>query len=251
MKFGVPRNLSVKKAVNVLIPISLLGLSNILVILEISTKSEVIAFGYIDAENKIKICANISGIIDSVFIQEGQEVKIGDKLLTIDSRKIQRELFSLYTEYQNLQDELIELNKAANLLAQNYMFESYGGNVSLQQLKIHLDEATEKYSIAETLFVKGMISRCERDDKKRNYLAALTIYDTYQHSIEMQKRKYEKLITQKKREIELIKSKIADTEEAIDKSVVYAPISGLCHLPTALFAGKKLMKEMFYLNCTI
>ncbi len=58
----------------------------------------------IGAERPVK--ANISGIVKEVLIREGQKVKKGQLLITIDSESQQAKLVSLLKEKQNLEKEL-------------------------------------------------------------------------------------------------------------------------------------------------
>ncbi|MEO0165262.1 MAG: efflux RND transporter periplasmic adaptor subunit [candidate division WOR-3 bacterium] len=250
-----------RNAIFILFIIFLLAVINILLIIKLSTKQEIVALGYIDAKNKIKVYSKINGIVKYIFVKDCQEVKIGDTLVIFDKTAIENELYSLLFKRENLEDEISELLISEKNLFQNSLYESSWGNVSVEQLKYQLDEAYSKYIIAETLYSKHLISKSDYDSRVRDYKIKLATYNVYNQSVVIQHKRYKRLIKQKVRELQVIQNEISTLKSKLAAAVVCSPIDGFCCLKNALDVGKKInegdeLLELFnleniYFSCHI
>lgn len=103
-----------------------------------------IATGSIVPEEEVSIRPNISGIVDKIFVEAGDQVKVGDKIANI----------KVVPDIQNVQS-------------------SRNG---VRTSKIELDNQQKIYDRQEKLFNQGVISANEFDNAKARYLQAKQSY---------------------------------------------------------------------------
>ncbi|MEO7652955.1 MAG: efflux RND transporter periplasmic adaptor subunit [Bryobacteraceae bacterium] len=130
---------------------------------------EVQVIGNVEAYSTIAVKAQVGGILTKVFFQEGDFVKEGDQLFTIDARPVQAQL------------QQIEANLAKN-------------NAQLRQAEANLarDIAQEKYAAAQAgryarLMQEGVISKEQSEQMRTNADAVSQAVSADQAAIESAK----------------------------------------------------------------
>ena len=108
------------------------------------------SFGYLNAVNNVNIKAQVTGKIEKCFFKEGQEVKKGDTLFTIDSRvyqakinELQAQLKSDLTDLKNKQyivDKDKGLAKTGAIPQQDFV--RFLTALEMSQAAVELDKAT-------------------------------------------------------------------------------------------------------------
>jgi multidrug efflux system membrane fusion protein len=111
---------------------------------------EVQAIGNVEALNTVAVRALVSGELTKVYFQQGQDVKKGELLFTIDPRPYQEALAQAKAQLEKDSDAK---NQAEKIVAK--------------------DEAQQKYAEAEAqryadLFQKGIVSKEQADQYKTN-----------------------------------------------------------------------------------
>ncbi len=156
---------------------------------------------------EIDLNSKISGNIDQILVEEGQEVKKGDTLIiisseTIEAKKQQAEAAKAAAEAQ--------YNKALN--------GARSGEVA--QAKAAYDLAEKTYQRMKTLYEEGAISASTYDQTLAQYAAAKETYEmAVQGAREEDKAAAEALVNQAKAAMEEIQTYLNDTE-------IKAPMDG-------------------------
>lgn len=125
----------------------------------------VYASGVIKAENQYQVFATVNGIINNIFVTEGDEVKKGTPLLSVVN-------------------ETSKLNAENARLAASY--NDYGANKSkLNELKVNIDFAKNKWQVDSSLYIRQLNlfnqqvgSQVELDQRKLAFENSRALYQS-------------------------------------------------------------------------
>ncbi len=107
-------------------------------------EDKVLATGTIVPKEEVEVKPNIPGIIDSIYVREGDKVRKGDMIATI-------------TVVPNIN----EMNAALQ--------EIKTAQLQIEQAQINLDNQEIQYRMSESLYEKGVISRKDYADAEQQY----------------------------------------------------------------------------------
>ncbi|MCX7708628.1 MAG: efflux RND transporter periplasmic adaptor subunit [Clostridia bacterium] len=129
------------------------------------TKQTVEAFGVARAKDIKNINISFPAIVDKVHVREGQKVKNGDNLITLDINEYKSQLKNKELELKALQSEI-------NIVLAN----KNGSGPDIAKLQSDLRNAEDLFSKAakelgdkEALFKAGSISQYDLDEFKKSY----------------------------------------------------------------------------------
>jgi len=118
---------------------------------------KIAAIGVVEPETKtINITTDLSGILKEVYVTEGEPIKKGDKLFTIDDRdakaqlkKAEAELGTASVNYQDLKNtlELLEKLKDKRAISNNELLRK---QFAAEKAKMQLDEARAHVEMIKT-----------------------------------------------------------------------------------------------------
>jgi HlyD family secretion protein len=125
----------------------------------------VYASGVIKAENQYQVFASVNGIINQIFVSEGDDVKKGSVLL------------SVVNETSKINTENARLAASFNDFANN--------KSKLNELKVNIDFAKNKWQVDSSLFVRQLIlfnqqvgSQVELDQRKLAFENSRALYQS-------------------------------------------------------------------------
>lgn len=189
--------------------------------------------GVVSRENKISIMAKVSGDIKEVNVQEGEEVKVGDLLLTFNSSEpnIQISEGEGQINYVNKRIELLkraedEMSKGINTFNLNDEEEKEFYNKIVSYNYKCKDYEVDESSLKEQKYTDKQI-----DDYKK------------QSEVKREQLKYETILdfTNEKKQLEQQKASLESQIGALNQSKeeykLYSPCDGIVHLNAELKRG--------------
>ena len=146
-------------------------------------KKEVKFFGNVDVRT-VSLAFRVSGRLDTLNFDEGQKLKKGDVIATIEN-SIFRENLNQINAQIKLQE--IQIQK----LEKGYRIEEIEKAKSkLSEVKVNLDRVNKDFRRAEELFKTKSISEQAYDDAKAQAKDLQTQYDYAKSSLELVKNGY-------------------------------------------------------------
>jgi len=190
--------------------------------------------GSIEANAKEEIILSTQDKVIDIFVEEGQEVKAGDRILMIDTtdyqyqlKKLQLALDLANTNLQRLLDPDSKSDKAAleNAVKQ--------AEINLSSAEANYNEAKRKFDQNQKLYESGIISKEEYEASKRSMdemrnaveLAQIQL-DNANNSLRNFDTNNSDQIKQQRNQIESTKIDIANIKDKIEKSVIRSSING-------------------------
>jgi len=183
-------------------------------------------YGVVRPAKLKKIRAQIDGIVETVLIEEGQEVGVGDTLLVLKSDELKFRAETAKQEFQAAQDDLEDLKREYAVITQSSSYETQvvRENPLVQQKKA--ENAKENYERAEEMYKRQIISLEQRNNVKLAYEVLLSDYETGKRQLKLMEDRYSKQIQQKENKVCLAREALALAETNLSNSVITAPISG-------------------------
>ncbi|OOM75598.1 multidrug resistance protein MdtA precursor [Clostridium puniceum] len=152
----------------------------------------------LEASEQGIINSKISARVISVSVENGQHVKAGDVIVTLDAQDIQNNIEASQSQLKVTEQQL---NSA---------------QVSLKKFKTSLDDANRNYERQKALYEKGGISKADYEAAEKTLTNAQADYEAGNVSIETSKAN-----------IEVQKVSIANLQDSLNNTVIKAPISGV------------------------
>ena len=191
---------------------------------------------------KLMVSADVSGLVSSVEVREGQHVKAGDILFRIDPKQFQIAL------------DNAKANLAQTALAIEAMKEDYQRMISAvaaQQAKVELDQAT--YNRYEPLASKDYLSKANFDQARFTLAAHKSTLDSLKQQAKTQ---LIKLLgnpdiepTQHPQYLQA-KAQLDEAQRQFDHTIVRAPFDGRVTQVDALQPGTYLVAQTAALTNT-
>jgi len=181
---------------------------NYAVVKEEEVKTLVYGSGYAKAENYMVVKAEVSGYVEKVFVKEGDFVRKGQPLATIDSKTIDANIKEV-SERLNLVRERLKEGSAYLKSLES----------AIESARINMENSKNLFERRERLFSQGLIS-------KEAYEQSKTQYEVSQKEYERLKNTYQDAITSLRSEERVL---LAERERLIkerEKYVIRSPIEG-------------------------
>ncbi len=124
--------------------------------------------GYIEPNSKQEIILNTNQKVAEVYVQEGQEVKVGDLLLKLDESDNAYKLKSEELNLKTAQNELNILLKSENKDKKELIYSVTQAEIQYKNSIEDLAAAKENFEQNQKLFLEGFVSKEEVDNSKRN-----------------------------------------------------------------------------------
>ena len=147
-----------------------------------SITESVYASGTIKSKNQYQAFATVNGIIEEIFVDEGEKVKKGQKIMSIsnETQKLNKENAALSAEFSDNKNNQGKLNDALQL-------------VEFSKMKMRNDSSL--YFRQKIIWDKNVGTKIELDQKelayqnsKSNYFSAKTKYEDLKRQIEFSSR---------------------------------------------------------------
>ncbi|MBL4931804.1 HlyD family secretion protein [Clostridium paridis] len=202
-----------------------------------SIKTDIVkGTGIVTTDSKFNVMSKVSGEIDDVNIKEGQEVKVGDVLLTVKSADI---------NYQSdqTQGQIDVLNKRIELLSRAEKDAERGEN---SFNKNNSDELEFYNRLHDNYARKDEYKINENDLKKQGYTDDQIKQYKDQSKTKLNELYYDTILsfTTEKKQLELEENKLESQKSALirtsDEYKLFATTSGKIHLSSPLNKGMVL-----------
>lgn len=183
-------------------------------------KKETKFYGNVDVRT-VSLAFRVSGRVDTLNFDEGQKLKKGDIIATIEN--------SIFKENLNEMDAQIKLQEIQiQKLEKGYRIEEIEkAKAKLAEVKINLDRTNKDFKRAEELSKTKSISIQSYDDAKALALDLQAQYDYAKSSLELLQNGYEKEdISSAKATLESLKAQRNILQINYDDTVLYSPVDG-------------------------
>lgn len=178
-------------------------------------------YGNVDVRT-VSLAFQVSGKIDSIPFEEGQKVKKGDVLATLDN--------ALYKEYLKQSEAQVEVQKSQiHKLEKGYRKEDIEkARATMEQKKVLMENAETTFSRYKKLLASNSTSEEKYDTSKTAYKSAKALYDYAQSSLKLLENGYEKEdILSAKAQLSALVSQKNQHQIHLDDTKLYAPSDGL------------------------
>jgi multidrug resistance efflux pump len=188
---------------------------------QMNSHSTIYAFGVVKANKTKSICINFPAVIDSINVQEGQKVKGGDALITLNMSEYQKKFEAKQLELDS-EKKLLALKESRVLKDSDPDL-----NKLIYDLKIEkalYNKQLKELATKKTLFASGSISKQELNDFKKTVNAQKKVVDDTSYSIDSYKLKDNYQFTNQsdietsKAKINTLSSELTIMEEKLNRS---------------------------------
>jgi membrane fusion protein (multidrug efflux system) len=191
---------------------------------------------------KLMVSTDISGLVSSVEVREGQAVKAGDVLFRVDPLQYQ---IALDSAKANL------AQTAASLESMKEDYRRMLSDVSAQEAKVELDQLT--YDRYEPLASKDFLSKANFDQARFTLLADTKTLDSLKRQSQVQLARLsgnaDLPVTQYPQYLQA-KAQVDEAQRELDHTVVRAPFDGRVTQVAALQPGTYLVAQTAALTNT-
>ncbi|UCF05180.1 MAG: efflux RND transporter periplasmic adaptor subunit [bacterium] len=210
-------------------------------------------FGMVSPGRQVGVAPRINGIVEEVFVIEGEKVARNDTLFTIYSEEIELEVKRAGNILANARSELRRAEDEYRNLTTSKSYE-------LGMILADLNEAEQRMKFNEEnlervtkLFDKELVNAEEYERAKLGYESSKSYYEILKSRNQILKKQLERQIEEKRRNLELAESSFALSKKKLDETVVLAPGEGtvLTAAPenlvgTMVGKGKPVMEIGFF-----
>jgi len=184
-------------------------------------ENELKFYGNVDVRT-VSLAFQVSGKIESLNFEEGQKVKNGDVLATLDN--------ALYKEYLKQVEAQVEVQKAKiQKLEKGYRKEEIAkARATMEQKKVLMTNALSTFKRYEKLLSTNSTSEDKYDTAKTAYKSAKALHSYAQSSLELLENGYEKEdILSAKAQLNALVSQNNQHQIHLNDTTLYAPSDGM------------------------
>ena len=178
------------------------------------------ATGIIEPGEKNKVRVEVEGNVLEKLAKEGDVVKKGDVLLTVDQTKLKNELLDAEIKLKRLQNNL------KTLIETTGPSEELNAKNDLEKSKISLDYAIKNLETMRRMYKEEIITRRQLEEAERNLDTSKLDYQGSEQQLKSQKERFAKSLSEAKWEIELAQADLKEAKRKLDQAIVRASITG-------------------------
>ena len=184
-------------------------------------KLTVAVTGAILPYREAQVAASVEGLVTAVHIDEGQEVKEGKVLVTLENDIWKARIKEKQAEYRKLQAEYARLQSG-------YLKEEIKQRQeAVREIKANLNNLSSELKRKQELFLQKNISETEWDQARFTYEAAQARLQKALAELQLYQRGYrEELIAAAKADLEKTAAQLEQLQISFDKTTITAPFSG-------------------------
>lgn len=178
-------------------------------------------YGNVDVRT-VSLAFQVSGKIDNIYFEEGQKVKKGDVIASLDN--------SLYREYLNQMIAQVNVQKAqTQKLEKGYRKEDIlKAKASMEQKRILMENAQATFKRHRKLLDTHSISEEKYDAIKTEYESARALYAYAKSSLDLLNNGYEKEdVLSAKAQLSALESQRNQHQIHLNNTSLYAPSNGV------------------------
>jgi membrane fusion protein, multidrug efflux system len=190
---------------------------------------------YIHA-NKLMVSTDVSGLVESVNVHEGQQVKAGDILFTLDRKPFQ---IALENAQANLASTVQDVEST------RAMYRAALGQIAAQQAQVNVNAAT--YARYQALARQNAIAAMQLDTQRAAVLSAQATLASLRQNAATQLAKLNgnpELPAQQAPDYMKAKAAVDEAQRQLDHAVVRAPFAGTVGEVDSLQPGTLVISAM-------
>lgn len=183
-------------------------------------------FGMVSPVRSYNVAPEIGGIVERVYVKEGEEVEIGDTLITIHSEELE---FRVEQARHSLDEAEANLKRAVEEYDNISSSRSYEIGMILADIneaEKQLNYTKTNYQRSKELFDKGFIDKKTYERSELEYQSSKSYLEILNSRIDILKRQYQRRIKQGRVNIRLAERSYQLALGKLNKTVVTAPGAG-------------------------
>jgi HlyD family secretion protein len=186
-----------------------------------SLQSSVSTNGKVEASKTFQLHAPLSGLCKNILLHEGDDVKAGQAILTVDAPSLQSEMAAARAELEDAQLELRNIQRGPTAEELNQ------AEAEINRYKLELDNARKTLQTNEWLLQRNAISKEEVEMSRRQVgLFEQSLNAAVAHRDDIKKRYDESDRRRASVRVEAAQSQISYLEEKARNLILRSPISG-------------------------
>jgi multidrug resistance efflux pump len=177
------------------------------------------ASGYITAEKKVVVQPKVSGEIQEIYVEDGEKVKKGDKLIRLSQDEIEARIKQAESQLKSAKANLFSLHNES-------MEEQAKAN--LQTAKSNLQKAEKDLKSYDVLYKEKVISKEQYDNIVYQYNQAKIAYNSAKKQYELVKNNptpHQRKIAEA--QIEQAEIQLKYLREQLKETTIFSPMDGV------------------------
>ena len=170
--------------------------------------------GDIVPQAQVTIYSKVQGWVEKINVREGDRVKAGDVLVTLDSREAQATVAQAKASLEAAAARLKQVKATSEEAVQS----------QIQQTKANLELAESDLKRAQDLHQKNFIARQQLDEARTKYNVAKANYDLAQNSI--RQKTWENEIALAEAQVQLAKATLDLNQAQLANLIILSPMNG-------------------------
>ncbi len=218
----ITRVFSIALFVSVLI---FIGVALVLVLGKMDETVE--GFGLVAPDMQRGVSPGIDGIVDRVYVEEGEKIEGGDTLFTIDSEEIEFEV-------RRAENALVEARSALQRSRDEYQNLTSTRSYELGVILADLNEAEKNKDFyrrnmerTRELYQKGLVDEQEYERQKLQYESSKSYYNVLKSRSRILKTQLKRQIEERRRDLGLAERSYQLVKRRLEKTVVLSPMPGI------------------------
>jgi multidrug efflux pump subunit AcrA (membrane-fusion protein) len=178
--------------------------------------SNLSAMGTINYSAKADVSSEISGILSSVNVEEGEVVQRGQIIALIDTTLLQAQLMQVQATLEIAEIELLKLEN-----------EIRKAEFKIKSSTVFMEKLGDNFQTQKELFKVGGITQSELNEAEMNYQRSLAEYKTALEDLSLLNVKSNQGRIEAEAKVLKARADVEEIQAKIEKSIIRAPISGI------------------------
>lgn len=188
--------------------------------------------GTIEA-TKVVSAFKVPGRIESLLVEEGQQVQKGQELALIDSKEIEAKVAQAQGAYEAAQGKAAQAGSAIPLTSQSVAAKIQQAQATVNKAEVNLTNAQQQYERVKTLYAGEAVSASDMDQATNAYnaaqhdlelaQAALAEAQAAQMKVDTMEAQYQAALGQSK----MAEGAVQEAQAYLENTHLYAPLDGI------------------------
>lgn len=184
------------------------------------------AYGIVVPAYSFGVKPRVDGIVEKIFVKEGDSVEAGDTLAVLQADELRFEGEKARQALAQAQANLAQINEEYRNLVQSKSFETQSAFANLYQARRTAEIAREKYERSKKLFERNLISAEENEDARLAYELAESNLRALEERANLLEKRYILQISEREKAVELAKKELELATQRLGQAVIVSPIDG-------------------------
>jgi multidrug resistance efflux pump len=183
--------------------------------------------GRVVPQSSVSVSAGVTGVVDSVYIHEGDSVSRGDTILTLTNDDLHLDVERARQELSLARRRLQQLRDEQQTLTASQSYESSATLADIEAARLRMELAQKAYKRQQKLYEKDLISKEEEEEARLTYEVAKSTYRVLSERHDMVASRYDRLITDQRETVALAEQSCRLAEDKLSRTVVTSPVAGV------------------------